>query len=821
MKTLRITSLFRLLATLLIIHYTFLIGAALRAQMTPVPTEFSDWTGAADSNFFNAANWSTGVVPNSPTAAIRLPGDTSIANTTIYMTHNDVGDMRYQFYSMQTGASGLYTVVLEGNENGWLEWNPVGKGFTFNGIIGTTPESGAGNDMTNPTSTGNGSTRNSMNIVLNSYSRIVCDDSYASMRVLNNGMAQAVVTLNGNAEIDISRAGSNPFVWSSGTFRGNSVFAIGGIRMSEGTVFNLGTFTTELRLNGKGQVGETYEMAGLIQYDPSATSAKLYFYGNAVTLMSGTLNSYGEVRTMGSQTQYVVDGLHNSASLLINSAGSSLGGSGTINAAVTVANKATITAGMLGTASSKPLTINGTLKLLGSLSLDLVTETSYDEMIINGDLLIGDSTYDAALSIGRASTFPLLPGTYTLVTVNGNIIGEFNEEHVSLPTSMSLKPSWRWAGKQLQVSFEQLPFASSPLVTGRHRIIAEHLDTFVNGDVIPLALYDALNRQPNIKNFNKVLDQLSPSTFQSWFPSAIVRTNSMVQTLEDMMFQDAVLGRKKNTVQTFLQGYRQESSRAETDLAMYSNYDTQAIIGGFDYAIGEKFVAGAFVEYEKTEFDLDTAGGFSDVDSYTFGLKARYNTGKFQLNLVGFYGADDYSSSRTVADTQLATWADSDTSGTRYGAAASIAYTLVVPEWFEVTPTVGVQWMKWQADGFQETGGRQASLYVYDQSAKSLQMKYGARIARTFKINHGHIRPFFHYSILHEFETDTRTLSAKLFGGRYEIEAPGSRTNGWRLDFGFDWLVTEKVRIDMRYISEYRGAANESVGVRAGVTYTF
>ena len=286
------------------------------------------------------------------------------------------------------------------------------------------------------------------------------------------------------------------------------------------------------------------------------------------------------------------------------------------------------------------------------------------------------------------------------------------------------------------------------------------------------------------------------------------------------MYQDAAYKRKKGSKQVFFEAYRQEAMRDKNTDATYSKYGTIASVVGYDCTLGEKFVAGAFFAYEYTDFDLDTAGGTCKINSVTAGLKARYNTGNFQWNLTGLYGVDDYKSSRTVAMTNLGVWAEADTSGSRYGMATSVAYNLKF-SWFEVMPSAGIQWLNWQVDGFQERNANEANLRVYDQSETSLQGKLGIRVARSFKTKYGHIRPFLHYAYLHEFDTDTRKLSADLFGGRIDIDAPATKSNGYRLDFGLDWNASKKVRMELRYTSEYNCAADSNVGIRAGVTYTF
>lgn len=830
------------LATIIVASASFTASSSVCAQTpTPVPQYFYEWTGAADANFFNINNWSysgTTAVPSTPavppngrTTSINLPLDS--ANKTIDYIYTGAGTERFTFYSIQAGVSKTYTINFAGSENGWLEINPVGKGFSAAGNLGAAQS---------PSSNGsNTSGRNQVFVTLNPYTRLVLDNSLTSMFRGENGLTAGIFTLLGNAEMDLTKAGeAGHFIQSNGiAYDGvGSTLQIGGILYTDpGTLISAGTNTMNLQAKISG--GLQTDLKGLITWDTTTTgtdgrlvsATKTHSFYGAETIMSGTVRSPGIIRLRQSPAQYIVNGLHEGPITIEN--GAALGGSGVIvpnkfesTGIIQVNRGGILTPAGRGTAThkDKPLTINGDVLLYGILSFDLVTDEYYDRLIINGNLDIpAVSTTPSStpsLAIGREESFPLAPGTYQLLTVNGTITGTFEEENVSLPISLSLRPSWRWVGNTLEVSFEQLPFASDPTLAGMYRIVAERIDEIANDGVLDPILLDTLNRQPSAVLFKDVLYQLSPSTYQAWYPSAIFRTNSMVQNIDDMQFQDAAYKRKKNSWQTFLQGYRLEASRARNDMATYSNYGTIAMIGGADYAFGENFVAGGFILFEKSDFDLDTEGGESNADSYTGGIKARFTPGKFQFNLTAFYGTDDYSSKRTVAKTNLATWADSDTSGSRIGAAFSAAYTINIP-WFEITPTAGMQWLSWEADAFQERNGNDANLYVYKQKETSLESKVGVRIARSIETKYGQIRPFFQYVWIHEFKNDTRTISADLFGGRIDIDAPGSNSDGYRLDFGLDFDIGRNFRMDLRYTGEYKTAVDESRGFRAGVTWTF
>lgn len=864
------------------------ICAPLAAQQqfpnTPLPAQFTDWTGKVDNNFFNPGNWSTGAVPDGANVAIRLSGDPATPNKHIVAKYTGAEDKVIQFFSIQSGANKIYTMEFSGDTNagGWLIINPVGRGFVHNGIIGTTAELGQSYDITYPTSTGDSTTRLAAYYILNNNTRISFQNSTAGVRQQESGLAQGVFTLNGNAQIDLSKFGDVMYV-KDGVVTNpnqNNRAEIGGLLYtSPGSVIYVGGHP--VAINTRMAAGSESIMEGTF-YTGNTPSvgggATCHVYGD-ITRMKGIVNFVEDGRAtfhIRSGAQYLVEGVH-SGNIRAYS-GATIGGSGRINGNIQVDTGGLLTAGQrgstLGNSPDTPLTIGprpealNNFNLDGTLGFDLVSHEVHDRIVLNlsGTMTIrSPATVDSAavnptyanLVIGMADSYNRTirtPVKYDLLTVNlmsittgtvtttGTILGDFVLNNVAFPASMSLKSEMGWTTEPhrydtalqqyvdthtLYVTIEQMPFASAPELAGKYLVAAARVDEiYSTADeqtyTAYAPLFDALNRQPSIILYNQVLDQLTPSAYQTWFPSAVVRTNALLQSIDDRMYQDAAFKRKKGTWSLFLDGYRQEASRNEDDNAAYSNYGIIGTVVGADYAIGENFVAGGFLSYDKTDFDLDIAGGSSDVNSYTFGLKARYNLKIFQFNMSAFYGTDAYKSTRSVAMTGLGTWATADTDGTRVGAAASIACTLR-PKLFEleVTPVVGLQFLNWSADAFQETNAGAANLYVYKQSANSRQLKAGVRIARSFPLKNGFLRPYFHYSLLHEIMSDERTMSADLFGQRIDIAAPATKADGYRIDLGIDWSVTRRLRVELRYQSEYRGAASESVGVRGGVNYTF
>jgi uncharacterized protein with beta-barrel porin domain len=852
-------------------------AVSLNAQAVPTgtiaPTGIYNWIGNVDSNYLNAANWRLLVDGAEAGTASVAPGEgddirllQTSTNRVLNIINTDAGNKQVDVFGMSSAVSYGYTINLSTQTTGTLIYNITGRGTHPFNAPASTNSAGASNmrlrfniNMGQDTVINfdvNGGWGNS-----GSGNPVVTDQTA--------GLIYAFITMEGNAVID-SRDARNPLTvsgtsTSSGTLNpGGSVnsqgtLAIGGLNMSKDSVVYLNY--------GKSNLGDAVlanmeeNWAGLVIKEDwtmddfnlaltrtgtlpeSVTTDILYKatdmqatqkWGVGITRVSGTVIHPGGVMNIRSSSAnnrngYVVDGLHVGP---INGAnnGAWIGGKGLIQGLVTTQKGSLITGGDRGTAGT--LTVTGTVDISrgttadpagGSLSIDLVTATDFDKIIINGDLIISSTTGVGFLTVGRGEEFPLVEGTFRVLEVNdGNIQGAFPEANVTLPQSLGLAASYTLSSNALDIVFTQLAFGDNPDLTGNYHTAAVFIDNAAAAGTVPDTLFDTLNRQPSIAYFRQVIDQLTPITYQSWFPSAVVRANSMVQSVEDRLMQDAGYGRAPRSVQTYIQGWRQESSRDRDALAAYSNYDTFATMAGADYAFSENTVVGGYLAYETTEYDFDAYGSTGKGKGYTIGAYARHNLGNWQFNAVALYGTDDYSSHRNISMTKLGAWADADTDGSRLGAGVSAAYTIRHP-WLEITPVLGVQWLNWKADAFTETGFEEedVNLAVRSQNETSLQARLGVRFSRAFESSRGFIRPYLHMAYVREFENDERDMTADLLGDSLTIKAPGIEANGMRVDAGIDWDVTKAIRAGVRYTAQYNNACDESMGVRATVSYAF
>jgi outer membrane autotransporter protein len=110
---------------------------------------------------------------------------------------------------------------------------------------------------------------------------------------------------------------------------------------------------------------------------------------------------------------------------------------------------------------------------------------------------------------------------------------------------------------------------------------------------------------------------------------------------------------------------------------------------------------------------------------------------------------------------------------------------------------------------------------VKSQTELLFSGRAGIRIARSFPVAHGFIRPFVNIGLQHQFNNGDRTIKADLFGSTLSVKTNGLAANGFRYDAGLDWDMTRRSSLQIRYSSEVGGVVDESMAVRAGLNMAF
>ncbi|AWI10408.1 autotransporter outer membrane beta-barrel domain-containing protein [Ereboglobus luteus] len=521
-----------------------------------------------------------------------------------------------------------------------------------------------------------------------------------------------------------------------------------------------------------------------------------------------------------------VDGVFNGSIRQQGGATTYIGGSGFIIGLVTSNSTSVIAPGTKTEAAT--LTITGTLDMgpNTSINLDFFTETSRDQLVVNGSLALSEDTEGVTLGISRdVRNFQVKDGArYKIITVNGDITGTFNDKLVHNFGMIAANSFWEkidltGGGHEIWVQIVRSKYADVPGITENQRTIAAAMDRV--GASIPHQVAVGLDGQYSISAYGSVLNQLGPQSYQVWFPAAVVQTTALGTSIENRL---AIPDEKLRAVKKFdvyAQASRATAHKNTTAQNEYYEIDPIKILTGVDYAISPSLLVGLVYSYDKTDYTMDDSGSTGDSKSHTYGAYTRYRAGNFQASLLGFYGTDSYDAKRNAS--LVGSLYKGSTDGTRYGGRALISYKAPC-SWLDVRPTLGLQYLKWKADAFRETGGAsETALAVGKQDAESVIASFGFQLARSYEIlrDKAVIRPFLNAYWAFRSSRGERNISATVLGETVTVKsAPGDRS-GWHIEGGLSLDYYNGLSFFASYAGDSNIMVDQTVAIRAGVGYRF
>ncbi len=764
-------------------------------------TSTAEWRGV-DSNYLNTANWSTGVVPDGNTA-IALTA--AAPNQTINLTHSATGDVTYRMFSLKTANDYGYTLNLQGNAGGRLYYNITGRGTHPWGTDGSGTSTGSSND------------RNPFYLNLKSYATITFDgvnSTLAGGASSTAGLGYAKIVMTDHSTIDYR-----------GLTSGN--VSIGGLSFDTTSSIDLGSRPIG-SLSALNLANEVEVWAGTITSTSSATTA-YQKYGTGTTLVTGTANLPG-IMTFRSASSYIVNGVHNGNFGVGNAGNGYIGGTGVINGNINLTGgngKSTLGAG--GNKAGKgTLTVNGNVTpgARGVISLDFFTSApnDHDQLIINGNV---DFSSGGSIAVGAVNSddFVVKTESYKIISVTGSYTGEVpaidNAQVFAQASTAKYRIEVVAGGFEVWVDVVRNPFAEVAGITRNQFAIATVFDKL--GSALPDDLIRAADAQITAAAYGKVLNQLGPQSYQAWFPAALVQSAALGTSLEHRLAVPDELYRATNKLDFYTQVSRFESTASASDYNEYYDFNPEQVILGLDYAFSPALLAGVVYAHDKTDFRLDDSGSTSSSKSHTFGLYGRYRKGPIQVSVLGTYGTDKYSADRSVRLTRLGAFATADTEGIHYGARAQASYNINLT-WIEVAPTVGLHYVKWEADAFREGGNAgQAALQVDAQSAESRMLSGGVQLARSFPIlgNTATIRPFLNLYFQRDTATENRPLTATVMGERVTVYSRNPEQDGWHIEGGVAVNYDNGLSLFASYGNDNNSIVDQTIALRGGIGWRF
>ncbi|MDF9827038.1 uncharacterized protein with beta-barrel porin domain [Ereboglobus sp. PH5-10] len=757
------------------------------AQAAGRPVATVDWTGAVDSNWLNPANWSTGVVPGSSDRVLwRGTG----ASQNLILASSSATDITYKIGGFAaTPSTSSANITLQSSGGGWLNLELDGSGFySYNSSNYDLP----------------------YNLTLGDHTRINITGSTGNwMTARGGGLWGAKVTMETGSQIIFADGLSTPTIYA--------------LYSEQGTLVSLGT--------SEATISYSSVISGTIYSDRAGGNALRFGEGDGdlIVLTETGVIEYAnrgsaEIYTRINRGTLLINGVHNGSLTNISTRASYIGGTGRINGNVVVEAAGAFGGGGKTIDMAGLLTVAGnvTLKSGGKLDMYFFDNSTWNELLITGDLIIEDGG-QLAVGIGSGSEFALRAAEYKIATIAGSVTGDFSNWNQNAFSLTSIADYEFRAGigseRELWITIDRAPFASVSGLTANQLGIARIVDDAM--DIIPDELILSLDAQVTARAYGQVLNQLGPQAYQAWWPAALVASSALGESVSNRLAVNGAGDAASKQFQVWMQASRAESTVSRTENNEYYNFKPNDIYLGGDYAFSPAFLAGGVLAYNTTDYRLDDSGSKGDSTSITGALYARYRKDAIQVEALAFLGTDDYSARRSVSHARLGSHAKADTDGRHYGLRVQAAYNIATPL-VDIAPVAGVTITRWRADAFTETGDTLVPLRVEEQSAKSVLFSAGLRFSRIFDILNGkaQIRPFLNAYYMHDTNKD-RAIKATVFDRDIEVMARKLDRDGWRIEGGFSVDYTNGFSLFASYGNDSNIIVNRTIYVRAGVGYRF
>ncbi len=233
----------------------------------------------------------------------------------------------------------------------------------------------------------------------------------------------------------------------------------------------------------------------------------------------------------------------------------------------------------------------------------------------------------------------------------------------------------------------------------------------------------------------------------------------------------------------------------------HADSTTGAVQAGADYKITPHLLVGAEFAYGHTSATLDNIGSTASVDTYSPGVYASYSDKGWYANALGSYGFANYNQNRNVAIGAFNGTATSHPGGGQIVGDLDGGYDFHRGPW-TFGPTLGVQYVHLDVDGYTETGLPGANLAVNQAETDSLRSGLGGRISYAIKDGGVLFNPHLSASWQHEFLDQSRGITSQFNGigaGSFVVNTPNPSRDSALVDVGLDAQVNKALTAFVDY----------------------
>jgi T5SS/PEP-CTERM-associated repeat protein len=503
--------------------------------------------------------------------------------------------------------------------------------------------------------------------------------------------------------------------------------------------------------------------------------------------------------------------------------------------------------------------------------------TGYSQLVVTGDASLAGTVQLALLNNFK----PSVGETFNFLQVTGTTTGAFaNVSVTGLPTT---DVQGTVTGDTVIITGLTTDFMSPsllPQLTPNQRSVGTALNSIVrsaSGDAATILA--SINALPSGQQVAAAYDQLMPERLQIFRSIAFDNITFATQQLDDhfanlrdgmtgldttgFAFSDAALGSSLSQIKGHLLAWQptptpgllsdtagpalggiattnapvSENERWSTFIngnvtlanldsnadVSHSSYTTGGVTMGADYRLDRNWTVGALFGYNHTDADLDNEGSTATIDTYSPGIYAAYADKGWYANGVFDYGYNSYTENRNIIFPGVNRTAIGTPQGSQYSGDLDGGYEFHLGQ-LTVGPSLGVNYVHLDINGFDEGGAGAAGLSIAKQEADSLRSRIG--FDARWKTQYLTTQFTYHLSASwqHEYMDSNQGIAASLEApgiAPFSIAGVAPDRDSALVDAGLDVLAAKNVDLFVDYQTEAGESDFFAQSVQSGVKIGF
>ncbi len=648
------------------------------------------------------------------------------------------------------------------------------------------------------------------------------------------------VNTEGTGTVTVDGAGS--------TWTNSAQLAVGFLGTGTLTIQNGGVVS-----NTVGVIGEFAGSTGTVTVDGAGstwTNSGNLFVGGISSGSGGTgllriLNGgvvSAQVTTIFSTGTVVVNGTLDTVDLMNSGA---LSGSGMITG--NLANNGVLSPGN----SPGTFTVLGnyTQSASGSLKIEIASAASFDRVVVGGA-----ASLNGKLSILTLGGFvPAMTDKFTILTAAGGVNGTFSTVNQSmstvvfdvtyLPTAVRLE----FLATQFDEFFATLGQFTGFALTPNQKAVARAIDNS-SGNLRQRELVEFLLSQ-NIDSLPRDFDRIAPEELTALFE--ITRANSEIHlgNIADQLalarsgargftsslsvsdndgkrtldpkdgksMPQVFAPTKDNNWGVWVSGSGEYVNVGDSNHVNGYDFQTGGVTLGLDYRVCSEFILGVAGSYAHTDTDLIENGDIN-VEAGRLALYGTWYKGGAYVNGIVGGGYSSYDSHRHGLDG----FANGNTDGANFDASLAGGYDFKAGVLI-FGPTASLAYTYSDISGFRENGSL-APLQINGQNDDSLRSRVGGHLQAAFKTGGVTLRPEIRAEWQHEYQDDTRSITAGFANGAgsdFTVTGPDLGRDSAILGAGLSVEWSKTITTYVNYEAEVGRANYDRQSVNLGLRLNF